>query len=204
MAKTFSMSAASCEVDSHFPLNSQRIARRSKPRNPLSSPRLRATKTYTMKNILLLAVVLFTSVVANAQPPKVPADPGTVFGEKTTAENAITVDDMYALLKTKESKKADVKIKGTVTTVCQMEGCWLKVKSPEGNMMVKLKDHKFLVPVILEGKNVVIAGTAEEKVTSIEQLRHYAEDAGKSKEEIAKITQPKREVVMEAKGVLVL
>jgi hypothetical protein len=35
-------------------------------------------------------------------------------------------------------------------------------------------------------------------------LRHYAEDAGKSKAEIAAITEPKREVSFEASGVLIL
>ena len=35
-------------------------------------------------------------------------------------------------------------------------------------------------------------------------LKHYAEDAGKSKEEIAAITEPKKEITMQAKGILVL
>lgn len=158
-----------------------------------------------MKKILFLSILTLAGFVTNAQPPKVPADPGTVFGEKTTAENAITVEELFKQLDAKEGKKeATVKLKGLVTTVCQMEGCWIKIKSPNGPMMVKLKDHKFLVPVILEGKNVVISGVAEEKITSVEQQRHYLEDAGKSKEEIAKITQPKKEVIVEARGILVL
>jgi cyanophycinase-like exopeptidase len=71
-------------------------------------------------------------------------------------------------------------------------------------MMVKMKDHKFLVPVSLNGKEVVIAGVAEQKVTTVEQLRHYAEDAGKSKAEIEAIKAPKKEIVVQAKGLLVL
>jgi cyanophycinase-like exopeptidase len=71
-------------------------------------------------------------------------------------------------------------------------------------MMVKMKDHKFTVPVILNGKTIVIDGMAEEKLTSVEQLRHFAEDAGKSKAEIAKITEPKKEILVQAKGILVL
>ena len=35
-------------------------------------------------------------------------------------------------------------------------------------------------------------------------LKHYAEDAGKSKEEIATIKEPKKEIVLQAKGILVL
>jgi hypothetical protein len=39
--------------------------------------------------------------------------------------------------------------------------------------------------------------------TTVAQLRHYAEDAGKSKEEIAKITEPKIELTFMADGVIV-
>lgn len=157
-----------------------------------------------MKKLFFSFVLLAAGYISNAQPPKVPADPGTVFGEKVSADNAVSVDQLYSLIRSKEDKKMEVTIKGTVSAVCQMEGCWIRVKSPDGNMMVRMKDHKFTVPVILDGKSVAIHGLAQEKITTVEQLRHYAEDAGKSKEEIAKITEPKKEIVMEAKGVLVL
>ena len=143
-------------------------------------------------------------MITNAQPPKVPAGAGATFGQKTTADNAITVEQLYTLMKSKEQKEVPVKLKGVVTEVCQMEGCWIKVQSPNGSMMVKMKDHKFLVPVILNGKTIVIDGIADEKLTSVEQLRHFAEDAGKSKAEIAKITEPRKETLVQAKGILVL
>ena len=40
--------------------------------------------------------------------------------------------------------------------------------------------------------------------TSVKELRHYAEDAGKSKEEIAKITKPKVEIRVLANGIKVI
>ena len=39
--------------------------------------------------------------------------------------------------------------------------------------------------------------------TSIEALQHYAEDEGKSKTEIAKITSPEIRLAFDAKGVLI-
>jgi hypothetical protein len=45
-------------------------------------------------------------------------------------------------------------------------------------------------------------GKAFKEVTSVDELRHYAEDAGDSKEEIAKITEPKTELKFEATGVV--
>ena len=41
-------------------------------------------------------------------------------------------------------------------------------------------------------------------ITSVSKLQHYAKDAGKSDEEVAKITEPKSEIVFTASGVLVL
>jgi hypothetical protein len=159
-----------------------------------------------MTKIFAVLIAVFTSVIAIAQPPNVPATPGSSFGEKVTANDAITVEQLQQLLQQKDegNKKADVKIKGVVTDVCTMEGCWIKVQSATGKMMVKMKDHKFTVPVALNGKTVIIDGEAEEKITSIAQLKHYAEDAGKSKEEIAAIKEPKKEIVIDAKGVLVM
>ena len=56
----------------------------------------------------------------------------------------------------------------------------------------------------MNGTTIVIDGVADEKLTTVAQLRHFAEDAGKSKAEIAKITEPKREILVQAKGILVL
>jgi hypothetical protein len=73
-----------------------------------------------------------------------------------------------------------------------------------GPMMIKMKDHAFLVPLIMNGKTIVAQGLATFKETSVDMLKHYAEDAGKTKEEIAKITEPKKEISMLANGILVL
>jgi hypothetical protein len=49
----------------------------------------------------------------------------------------------------------------------------------------------------------VFEGEAKVKTTSVAELRHYAEDAKKSKTEIMKITEPKRELTFVADGVIV-
>ena len=157
-----------------------------------------------MKTLTSIVVLFLITINLNAQPPQVSADKGTVFGATTTADNAITVDQLATVLKEKEGKKTDVKIKGTVTTVCEAMGCWLKIKSANGDIMVRMKDHAFFVPLALNGKEVVVEGVAEEKTTSVAQLKHYAEDANKSKEEIDAIKEPKKELTITAKSVLVI
>lgn len=42
------------------------------------------------------------------------------------------------------------------------------------------------------------------KLTTVDQLKHYAEDAGKPQAEIDAIIEPKKEVILDATGVLVL
>ena len=71
-------------------------------------------------------------------------------------------------------------------------------------MKVRFRDYGFFVPKHgLEGKEVVMQGRAKKEVTDVDMLRHYAEDAGKSKEEIAEITEPEMSWTFEADGVLI-
>ena len=155
-----------------------------------------------MKKILLLIPALFLGIILMAQPPEGDANTGMVFGKTTTADGAILVNELPGKLE--GSKPAEVKVTGKVKEVCKAEGCWLKMETATGSMMIKMKDHKFLVPLSMNGKTIVVDGTATRKETSVEMLKHYAEDAGKSKEEIAAIKEPKIEITMQAKGILVL
>ena len=155
-----------------------------------------------MKKILLLIPALFLGIILMAQPPEGDANAGMVFGKKTTADGAIPVSELASKLKEKES--LELKVSGKVKEVCKAEGCWLKMETENGAMMIKMKDHAFSVPLSMNGKTIVVDGIATLKETSVEMLRHYAEDAGKSKEEIAAIKEPKKEITMQAKGILVL
>jgi hypothetical protein len=155
-----------------------------------------------MKKTFSFFIGVFCVATLMAQPPEGPATKGMTFGQKTNANDAISVIDLA--VKVDDKKEIPVKVRGRVTDVCTKEGCWIKMQTADGKMMVKMKDHAFLVPVDLNGKEIVVDGTAIMKVTTVKELQHYAEDAGKSKEEIAKITEPKKEIVMNAKGILVL
>jgi hypothetical protein len=77
---------------------------------------------------------------------------------------------------------------------------------PAGNddetIMVRFKDYGFFMPLDAAGKEVIVAGKAFVKEVSVADLKHYAEDAGKSSDEIANITEPAMEFAFEANGVL--
>jgi DNA-directed RNA polymerase subunit F len=156
-----------------------------------------------MKKIFLNVAVILLAVVANAQPPAGDAKPGDQYGEKITAEGAVNIADVAAKLDKTES--VDTKIKAKIVDVCPKKGCWLKLQVNDSTTaMVKMKDYGFFLPLAAKGKTVVLDGVAQIKTTSVAELKHYAEDAKKSKEEIAAITKPEKEIRVMAKGIVVV
>lgn len=127
------------------------------------------------------------------------------FGDQISEKKTISYEKL--LKKMKKSDSLQVKVVGTVESVCQMKGCWMTIVSEdEGKpaMMVQFKDYGFFVPKDISGQKVIMKGYAYKEVTPVDELRHYAEDAGKSKEEIAGITEPKEEFKFMASGVILL
>ena len=156
-----------------------------------------------MKKILLSFVVLLFVAIVNAQPPAGDAKPGDWYGEKITADGAMNIADIPAKLKNTEA--IDTKIKAKIVDVCPKKGCWLKLQVNDSTTaMVKMKDYGFFLPVAAKGKTVVLDGEVKMKTTSVAELKHYAEDAKKSKEEIAAITKPEKEIRVTAKGIVIV
>ena len=123
------------------------------------------------------------------------------FGTKIKPKEALPVVDLVGNSKVENT---NVKVEGEVESVCQAAGCWMKIKLADGKTMrVTFKDYGFFVPKDILGRKVIFEGTPSIKTTSVAELKHYAEDAGKSKEEIAKINEPKTELSFVANGVLV-
>ena len=103
------------------------------------------------------------------------------------------------------TESVEGKIKAKIVEVCPKKGCWLKLELSDGQTAtVKMKDYGFFLPLAAKGKTVVIDGEVKIKTTSVAEQKHYAEDAKKSKEEIDAITQPKKEVSVKAKGIMII
>ena len=155
-------------------------------------------KTYSLVFVLTLIVSLIY-----AQPPNVPATPGSTYGSAITADGAFKISELPAVLADKDS--ADVKISAKVVEVCPKMGCWMKLEMPDqSTVTVDMKDYGFFVPTALKGKTVVIAGKAKKEMISVEELRHIASDAKESKKKIEAITQPKAEIRLTATGIVVM
>ncbi len=125
------------------------------------------------------------------------------FGMEINDVDALTSERMMEHYKgLKAGDTVPAKMKAKIVEVCSKKGCWMKLDMDgENQVMVKFKDYGFFMPLNAEG-DVVVNGKAFVTETSVDELRHYAEDAGKSKEEIAAITDPKFEYRFEADGVL--
>ncbi|MEA5258637.1 DUF4920 domain-containing protein [Arcicella aquatica] len=146
-----------------------------------------------MKKLILVLSLMAGAFTINAQ---------SKFGEEITEEGAISTAEL--LKKANDNEQITAKVSGVVESVCQAKGCWMKVKLDDGQTMrVTFKDYGFFVPKDIAGKTVVIDGTAKVKTTSVIDLKHYAEDAGKSKNEIAKIKKPEKALGFVATGVIV-
>ena len=142
-------------------------------------------------NILSIFFTLLTTYSCNQKTQYINygdnINPSLVFYEK--------IDDNYDL----------TNISGEIINVCPKKGCWMNVKVDLDTIFVKFKDYEFFVPKTgIEGKSILLSGKIFSDTISVERLRHYAEDAQLSIEEIENITQPQYKINMIANGVAIL
>ena len=98
----------------------------------------------------------------------------------------------------------DTKLEGQILSTCPMKGCWMKISVERDTILVRFKDYGFFVPKSgAEGKSAIINGKLSVDTLSVAQLRHYAEDAGKSKDEVSKIVKPEITISFLADGVVI-
>lgn len=161
-------------------------------------------------NILLIFFLVFLGTRAQDSQPqgtdeKRASEAYISYGAEISSDSTVATAEMgekYRALKASDTVR--VKFAATVAEVCQAKGCWMKLKLDNGQQtMVRFKDYGFFMPLGIAGKEVIVSGKAFVEEMSIEDQRHYAKDAGKTAEEIAEITSPKKTYGFEADGVLV-
>ncbi|MFN4244447.1 MAG: DUF4920 domain-containing protein [Tepidisphaerales bacterium] len=92
-----------------------------------------------------------------------------------------------------------VRVMGTIDQVCETRGCWVTLKDGASGRELFVKftcspEGGRIVPMEAAGKLAIVEGEVEIREISEADARHFAEDAGKSKEEIAKIVGPQKQV----------
>jgi hypothetical protein len=164
-----------------------------------------------MKKLVYLTLASFAFACGNTNNQALTSDSTAIqadsqasvgyFGDAITADSSISIEEMKVAMGDK--KELVVKVTAPVDAVCQKKGCWMELKGNDGTTMrVTFKDYGFFVPKDAAGKTAIVSGIAKVEETSIADLKEYAKDDGKSKDEIAAITAPKKELVFEANGVI--
>ena len=156
--------------------------------------------------ILTLAISL-QSCKQKIQTAQTPVQVGStvyeVYGAALDAQSVLPINDLATSFST--MKKTDTlftKVQGTIKEVCSKKGCWMTLDlGDEKELMVRFKDYGFFMPLEAKG-DVIINGFATISETSVEDLKHYAEDAGATELEIEAIVAPELTYSFEADGVL--
>lgn len=127
---------------------------------------------------------------------------GKSYGKfKVDVSKAISVEDMLADFAEK-SGEVEYTFEGDLVEVCSKAGCWVNIDKGNGDLfMVRFKDHFTIPPGTEQGTGAYLHGIAFMDTIPVADLQHFAEDAGKSPEEIAMITEPEFELNFTADGI---
>lgn len=122
------------------------------------------------------------------------------YGDKITGSDTLSGNELLALLSDNDTVMATMK--STIVDNCQHTGCWMDLDLGNGKMIyVTFKDEAFTIPLDSKGKTATVEGMANKELVSVEMLKNYARDDGKSQEEIDAITQPEYTYNFVASGV---
>lgn len=162
----------------------------------------------TLAALTLLASCTSTEVQAQSAPratdqvaavtPAAPARKGEVFGKAPASAQPVAAAAVMTNAANYDGKT--VLLEGAVKEVCKVKGCWMTMAESGQTMRVTFENYAFFVPKDCAGRKVVVEGKFAVKETSVADLKHYLEDAGKH-DEAAKVTEPKRELTLVATGV---
>jgi len=162
----------------------------------------------TMKKIQFITLLLLVAAVwvSCKQATAAEAETNSFGAGVSKPDAAVSFADVNSQLETADSVMVVMRAK--VGEVCQAKGCWMNIVdaagTAEGEMFVQFQDYGFFMPKDIAGREVIVEGKAYKQETSVEELKHYAEDAGKSAEEIAAITEPVMEKKFMATGVVLV
>ena len=121
-----------------------------------------------MRKLILLAMVALSLGAAEK------------FGKGLTLQQPTAV----ATLLEKPDAYVDktVQVKGKITEVCQMMGCWMQVQDGEKAIRVKVKDGEIIFPKNSAGRNVVAEGVLKKielnQTQAVAWAKHEAEERG--------------------------
>ena len=156
-----------------------------------------------MKNIIIILTLglIFSCNNPNGEQTQINTKE-SFYGDLINTSEIINISEVKNSIS--QNGKITTKMQGEILATCAKKGCWMKLKTEEDTLMVRFKDYSFFVPKEgVEGRNAIIQGEAYYDTLTVELLQHYAQDAGKSEDEILSITDPEYNFLFEASGVII-
>lgn len=160
--------------------------------------------------VLMLSVFGFVGCKQNTEKPdenivlqeiKYESFGADIAKEKTTLSQE---EMLHRYQNLKEGDTLNVNFLADINEVCQKKGCWMKVALGENEQsFVRFTDYGFFAPKNAAGRKTIMDGKAFLSVVSVDELKHYAKDAGKSEEEIAQIVEPQITYSFMADGIAI-
>ncbi len=125
----------------------------------------------------------------------------SLFGEKFKVKEIIDLNDRKDIFNIDKN----IQIEGKIKSTCKMKGCWMELDVADKTIFVRFKNYGFFVPKEgAEGKTAILNGKLSIDTLSVAELRHYAQDAGKSKQEISSIENQEITMSFLAEGVIIM
>lgn len=124
------------------------------------------------------------------------------YGERMTLVEQRAVPVATVLASPGDYTDKTILVSGVVSEVCVHKGCWIRLADRVGGESVFVKFvcpvEGRLIPMDAVGQPTLVEGTLIVEELSEGEARHYAEDAGKSEAEIAKIVGPQKHLRMKS------
>jgi len=125
---------------------------------------------------LVISIILITYTIISAQTEELKLGAGLTLTEKTKISDILSDPSAYL--------NQTIQVEGEILDVCPMMGCWMEIKSEdgEGRIKVKVKDGDVVFPVEAIGGYAVVEGTVYKiELTheeAIDYFKHQAEESG--------------------------
>lgn len=161
------------------------------------------------KSLLLFVVIVFTitacnqqaSKEQNAETVKQPAQTSDgQYGKNFDHDKVVSATELVTMLENQNPVEAN--LRGKIVKSCKHTGCWMDIDlGGNKTVHVTFADDAFTIPLDAAGKTAIFTGTGSREKVSVELLKAYARDEGKTAEEINAITEPGWEYTFIAEGV---
>lgn len=148
--------------------------------------------------------LIFTSIALGAS---ILAAAELKLGKPLTVKEPVSIDKIYAEPDKYVGKT--VAVKGKITEVCQMMGCWMNLRDTATGKMIRIKvnDGEIMFPKDGSGRTAIAEGTLTKlelsKERAIAEAKHEAEEMGR-KFDAAKVTGPITRYQIKGTGAVVL